>query len=54
MNFPALLCLALASAILISCTTTQYTPVTLAAPPQIPGAKFVGNKACALISQPSQ
>ena len=35
LNFPALLCLALASAILISCTTTQRMPVTLAAPPQV-------------------
>ncbi len=47
LNFPALLCLALVSAILISCTTTQRAPLTLAAPPQIPGATFVGNKACA-------
>ena len=48
LNLPALLCLSLASAILISCTTTRRVPVTtLAAPPQIPGATFVGNKACA-------
>ena len=48
LNLPALLCLALASAILISCTTTRRVPVTtLAVPPQIPGATFVGNKACA-------
>ena len=47
LNLPALLCLALVSAILISCTTTQRAPLTLAAPPQIPGATFVGNKACA-------
>ena len=30
LNLPALLCLALVSAILISCTTTQHAPVTLA------------------------
>ena len=47
LNLPALLCLSLASAILISCTTTRRVPVTtLVAPPQIPGATFVGNKAC--------
>ena len=33
------------SAVLISCTTTP-TPTTVAAPPQIPGATFVGNHAC--------
>ncbi len=59
LNFPALLCLALVSAILISCTTTQRAPLTLAAPPQIPGATFVGNKACAesvsyTISEPTR
>ena len=46
LNLPALLCLSLLSAVLISCTTTPYTPSTVAAPPQVPGATFVGNHAC--------
>ena len=46
LNLPALLCLSLFSAVLISCTTTPYVPTTVAAPPQIPGATFVGNHAC--------
>ena len=47
LNLPALLCLSLLCAILISCTTTNYSPSTLVSPPEIIGATFVGNKACA-------
>ena len=50
LNLPALLCLSLLSAVLISCTTTPYTPSTVAAPPQVPGATFVGNHACSVPS----
>ena len=36
LNLPALLCLSLLGAVLISCTTTPYSPTTVAAPPQAP------------------